>query len=174
MGGHLEIPIKKTTLSGNIYLQTGQDGTNKDLSALNFLIDYAFVSPLGCNLNLGYEYLSGTPYDEKNKNKSFLPLYGTNHKFNGFMDYFYVSNHANNVGLQDIYLQWARKMKKIKLNADIHFFASAAQISNDASKYLGTEIDLAGTYTTNPTANISLGYSQMLAEKSMQLLRAVS
>ena len=36
----MEIPIKKTTLSGNIYLQTGQDGTNKDLSALNFLIDY--------------------------------------------------------------------------------------------------------------------------------------
>lgn len=174
MGGHLEIPIKKTKLSGNLYMQTGQDGANKDLSAFNLMIDYAFVSPLGCDLNLGYEYLSGTPYDEKTKNKSFLPLYGTNHKFNGFMDYFYVGNHANNVGLQDIYLKWARKMKKIKLNADVHVFSAAADLSADAKKYLGTEIDLTGTYTLDPTASISVGYSHMLAGKSMQLLKGGS
>jgi hypothetical protein len=34
--------------------------------------------------------------------KSFNSLYGTNHKFNGWVDYFYVGNHAESIGLVDI------------------------------------------------------------------------
>ena len=35
------------------------------------------------------------------ENNSFTPFYGTNHKFNGHMDYFYVGNHIGNVGLRE-------------------------------------------------------------------------
>ncbi len=41
--------------------------------------------------------------NENRRNEfAFTPLYGTNHKFNGWMDYFYVGNHGSSIGLQDI------------------------------------------------------------------------
>ena len=47
---------------------------------------------------------------DASENKAFTPFYGTNHKFNGFMDYFHVGNHANSVGLIDIYTKVKTKL----------------------------------------------------------------
>jgi hypothetical protein len=41
----------------------------------------------------GFELLSGTDLQEPDKNSAFTPWFGTNHRFNGHMDYFYVGNH---------------------------------------------------------------------------------
>jgi hypothetical protein len=49
------------------------------------------------------EYLYGKDMNDTSSDvKSFNSLYGTNHKFNGWVDYFYVGNHAESIGLVDI------------------------------------------------------------------------
>lgn len=122
----------------------------------------------------GYEILSGTDFNQVEKNKSFTPLYGTNHKFNGFMDYFYVGNHLNNVGLMDAYAKVSITKNKTAFNADLHFFSSAAMISATAKNYLGTELDLSLTQTLNPATKITFGYSQMFGTDSMEILKGGS
>jgi hypothetical protein len=118
--------------------------------------------------------LSGTDYDTEEKNKSFNPLYGTNHKFNGFMDYFYVGNHQNSVGLGDAYVKFSTVKNKTAFNADVHLFSSAAEISATAENYLGTEIDLTLTQTINPVAKVAVGYSHLFASDSMEILKGGS
>ncbi|MGQ7870416.1 hypothetical protein [Sunxiuqinia sp. sy24] len=166
LGGHATYQLGNFNLAANAYLQTGKTGTGSNLSAYNLLFEA--TCPRG--ITWGYEQLSGTAYDD-NKNKSFTPLYGTNHKFNGFMDYFYVGNHANSVGLNDVYAKYNYAKDKLSLNAHLHYFSTAAKISADASNYLGTELDLGAGWKISPEAQISGGLSWLSAGKSMELIK---
>lgn len=165
-GGHGTFAIGAVNFASNAYLQTGKTADNIDLSAYNLLLEASVKQ----GFTLGFERLSGTAYDD-DKNKSFNPLYGTNHKFNGYMDYFYVSNHLNNVGLDDFYLKYGYKKDKWALDAHLHYFAAAADIDADAKKGLGTEIDLQAAYKISGEANISCGYSMMFGTDSMELVK---
>ncbi|MBV5312870.1 MAG: alginate export family protein [Prolixibacteraceae bacterium] len=173
-GTHVEVPVDKVAFSGNLYFQTGEDGANQSLNAYNLMAEATYQVSEESQLLLGYEILSGSDYNQTEKNNSFNPLYGTNHKFNGFMDYFYVGNHLNNVGLSDGYVKFATSKNKTAFNADLHFFASAAKISETADNYLGTELDLTLTQTINPVTKIAFGYSQMFGTESLQILKGGS
>lgn len=173
-GTHLEVPMDKLAFSGNLYFQTGEDGARKSLNAYNLMAEATYKSSEKTQWQLGYEILSGTDYDIEEKNASFTPLYGTNHKFNGFMDYFYVGNHLSSVGLADAYAKFVTSKNKTAFNADLHFFASTARISETADNYLGTEIDLSFTQTINPSAKITFGYSQMFGSESLEILKGGS
>jgi len=173
-GTHVEVPVDKVAFSGNLYFQTGEDGSNYSLNAYNLMAEATYHASEKSQLLLGYEILSGSDYNQTEKNNSFTPLYGTNHKFNGFMDYFYVGNHLNNVGLSDGYVKFATSKNKTAFNADVHFFASAAKISATTDNYLGTELDLTLTQTLNPVTKIVLGYSQMFGTESLQILKGGS
>ena len=126
------------------------------------------------DLTAGYEILTGTAWDETEKNRSFSPFYGTNHKFNGFMDYFYVGNHFNDVGLQDFFIQAKSALGPVGVSAHLHLFLSAAQIIRYAGYYLGTEIDLACNWKIDDVFSLAAGYSHMLPGESMQLLKGGS
>lgn len=161
----------------NFYYQMGDDGNGNDLSAFDLGVDIGYTVAKGFTAGLGYEFLSGTAYNETSGNKSFNPLYGTNHKFNGFMDYFYVGNHANSVGLQDITIKLkytTGKEKKVFVGLDTHIFSAASDISATDDKYLGTEIDFVAGYIITPEADIKLGYSQLFASSSMETLKGGS
>ena len=173
-GTHVEVPVDKVAFSGNLYFQTGEDGSNYSLNAYNLMAEATYQASEKSQFLIGYEILSGSDYNETEKNSSFTPLYGTNHKFNGFMDYFYVGNHLNNVGLSDGYVKFATSKNKTAFNADVHFFASAAKISATADNYLGTELDLTLTQTLNPVTKIAFGYSQMFGTESLQILKGGS
>ncbi|WP_051720063.1 alginate export family protein [Anditalea andensis] len=96
-------------LDGNVelYYQGGRDPQGVKVSAWLFSTAMTYKTRLS-PLTLGYDYLSGTG-PGTTINTSFQPLYGTNHKFYGLMDYFYVgSNHGNagrTAGLQDLFLK---------------------------------------------------------------------
>jgi len=156
------------------YYQGGQDAAENSLSAFYGNLEASLKPMEKLGLKLGYEYLSGTAFDEPDKNHSFTPFYGTNHKFNGFMDYFYVGNHGNNVGLQDLYLNAGYGLGSLNLNAGIHLFQSAALQAADAGKYLGTEVDLVCSWKLDEAVGLSAGYSQMFAGESMELLKGGS
>ena len=167
LGGRFTRKFEKWSVAANLYYQTGKHSKGKEISALNFLAE----ATLKMGITAGYEYLSGNSYDKNDKVYAFTPFYGTNHKFNGFMDYFYVSNHINSVGLNDVYLKYGWSKKKFSVNADLHYFASAGKINADAGKYLGTEIDLTLGYKLHEIATLNAGWSSMFASESMELMK---
>lgn len=165
IGTHFNTTALPVKLASNLYYQTGKHASGKDISALNFMLE-ASIS----GFTLGFEHLSGTAYDESDF-KSFTPFYGTNHKFNGFMDYFFVGNHIGSVGLNDLYLKYKYSKNKFGFDAHLHYFGAAADLSADADKYLGTELDLAASWAVKPMAKISIGLSTLFAGDSMEILK---
>ncbi len=170
-GSYFKFPIDNVNLSGSLYYQFGNANAITDLSAYQFLLE-ATYKPENTLYGIGLELLSGTDQNGDSKNKSFFPLYGTNHKFNGFMDYFYVGNHANNVGLNDFYGKVVFTIgEKSTMLFKAHYFLSNANLLNDADKYLGTEMDVVYTGVISKALKFNVGYSHMFASESMSLIK---
>ncbi len=186
LGGHLNYLIGKIKFQGSVYGQLGTDGNNKDLNA--YLLSGNARHSLSegkIEYLIGFEILSGT--DEKDftdpgftENNSFTPFYGTNHKFNGHMDYFFVGNHINNVGLTDIFAGIGWKPDPFNFQFSIHRFSTNAYLLDPADaaktmkKNLGIELDFNLGYRHNETLEIKFGYSQMLPTETMVVLKGGS
>ena len=173
-GTHLKINLSpKFNSNINLFYQTGNDISNRDISAYLIGADFSYKASENVNLGFGLELQSGNDYNENpSKNKAFNPFYGTNHKFNGFMDYFYVGNHINSVGLTDIYASANFKLNpKSNLSIYAHNFSANANLTAYANKQFGTEIDLVYAYKMNADVSISGGYSQMFAAEGMEILK---
>ena len=163
-------------MEASAYAQTGKVN-DRSLSAFNFSGVFHYQLNSNFNVGLGAEYLSGTDMNTtSSKLKSFNPLFGTNHKFNGWMDYFYVGNHLNSVGLVDVNLPLSYQKDKFSVNLIPHFFSSAATVVNtldkEMSNSLGTEIDVSFGYKIANDIQLKAGYSQMFATKTMEVLKA--
>ncbi|NJN24568.1 MAG: alginate export family protein [Cyclobacteriaceae bacterium] len=171
-------------LDGEFYYQGGKDQFKNKVSAYLFAL-HATLSTDLTPITLGCEYLSGTSIDD-DKNKSFDPLYGTNHKFYGYMDYFYVGNYHGQIGsgvtsgLIDLHLKTNFKMgEKSSLAAALHYFASPAKIYKGANPgndtynaSLGTEIDLVYSLALAKDVKFNLGYSQMFGTETMEVIKS--
>ncbi len=174
LGGRVTLkPAEGISVSANFYAQTGKDNQNRDISAMNLLAELSAKMNPTATATFGVEFLSGNEAGEVTKNRAFNPLYGTNHKFNGFMDYFYVGGqHINGPGLNDLYFKWScNRFKKVSWNLHLHYFGAAATLPGDVKKYLGTEADWDLTYTVNQAAKITLGYSHLFAGEGLEVLR---
>ncbi|MGL4346933.1 MAG: hypothetical protein ACRCR9_02470, partial [Chitinophagaceae bacterium] len=67
----------------------------------------------GFTILAGFEFLSGNKTNlTGNTSYAFNPFYGTNHKFNGFMDYLYVGRYMNRCGLWDTYFTFSYTTEK--------------------------------------------------------------
>ena len=183
LGVHGGYTASGLTLSGSAYYQFGKDGLNRDLGAYQVAVraSYALADKKWDPL-VGLEILSGTDQSVMAApgnitNRSFTPFYGTNHKFNGHMDYFYVGNHINNVGLTDVYAGVTFRPGKFNLNRVVHQLSSQAEILDPANpgsimpKGLGTELDLYMGYKHSDLLTINAGYSQMFATASMEAIK---
>ena len=176
-GTHMNYRPGKLALTGSLYGQSGKDAGDNDLSAYMFNLGMKFPVAANWKGNIGIEMLSGTDDDEMEDNKSFTPLFGTNHKFNGHMDYFYVGNHVGDVGLQDIYGGLNYSKDKFSFATAIHMFSTAADlygVDGKEDKYLGTELDLSMGYKYSKSVTFKMGYSQMFASDSMEVLKGVN
>lgn len=174
IGTHLKYKFSETVnATGNFYYQTGSDIVNFDINAFLVGLDVYIKATDNLNLGAGFEMQSGNDYDASGvENKAFSPFYGTNHKFNGFMDYFYVGNHFNSAGLTDIYAKISAKLnEKSNLTLFIHNFNAYAEVGADVSKQLGTELDIVLSHAIKKDISISAGYSQMFASEGMEVLK---
>jgi len=173
IGGRYTAKFGGLGFAGNLYVQSGKDAIDVKINAYNLLLEINGKVGEGMSLTGGAEILSGTSWDDT-KNKSFTPLYGTNHKFNGYMDYFYVGNHIGSVGLRDIYGKLTYNKSDITYGADLHIFSSAAELNADSDNYLGTELDLSVTWKFKPMVNFNFGWSAMMGSDSMVALKGGS
>lgn len=167
----------KNKLKGDVsvYFQTGKIADRK-LSAYNLAGNLHYQVHPEFTLGLGAELLSGTDMDAtSDKLNSFNPLFGTNHKFNGWMDYFYVGTHINSVGLLDLHVPLKFQKEKITLQLVPHIFSSAANVVDDLgnkkNNYLGTEIDFSLGYKIASNIDFQMGYSHMFASETMEVLK---
>ena len=175
-GTHMNYRAGKLAFTGTFYAQSGKTGADVDVSAHMYNVGMKFPIGSGWKGNVGMEVLSGTDSNASAGSdfESFTPLFGTNHKFNGHMDYFYVGNHVGNVGLQDIYGGLNYKKDKFSFATAIHLFSSEADLYSGAEKqdkYLGTEVDLSVGYKYSSNVMLKAGYSHMFATDSMQALK---
>lgn len=164
--------FRRLSFNGNVYYQMGKDVLNTDINAWEFALgaSYNFRSPW--KIKARYEMLSGNDQQKlNNENNAFTPYFGTNHKFNGHMDYFYVGNHLNNVGLSDVSLSVNFEKKKLKAAVTAHYFSAAANPGAGLDKYLGTELDFMLAYDLHKAVDLKFGYSRMLASETMEVLK---
>lgn len=170
-GANFSFPVSPIQLTGSVYYQSGKANATTDLSALQWMGEAIYR--LGkAAFTVGFESLSGTDQSGSEQNNSFFPLYGTNHKFNGLMDYFYVGNHANSVGLNDIYGKvQVKASEKSSLGAHFHHFSAQASLANGMDKNLGSEVDLVYSWAVSPVVKLNAGYSQLFATESMAAIK---
>ena len=176
IGTHLTAKKDKFTIAANLYYQFGNDVLDRDLNAYLLGLEAMFKASEKAKIGLGVELQSGNDYNTPaDENNAFTPFYGTNHKFNGFMDYFYVGNHINSVGLLDLYAKANFKLNsKSGLTAFVHNFSAAADINNSVSNQLGTEVDIVYGYKFTKDIGFKAGYSHLFPSEGMEVLKGNS
>ncbi|MFY0652070.1 MAG: alginate export family protein [Cyclobacteriaceae bacterium] len=168
--------------AGNVKLDFSayyQFGQFNDVDINSYLLSAAASFKAGSlPLTLGIDMVSGD--DESTvENEGWKQQFGTNHKFYGFMDFFYVGEQPS-MGLNDIYLKTAFKLgKKSSLLTHVHMLAANAEFTDEvtssdvvSSGYLGTEIDLVYNLAVSKEFKVSLGYSQLFAADKFGLYKA--
>ena len=174
IGPRLTYKSGKFNANAAAYLQTGKSKDSK-VKASYFAGNIGYKFTKEWSLGLGVEQLSGTNSNASSTDiKSFAPLFDTNHKFNGFMDYFYVGNHANSVGLRDLNMTLGYSKNKFSAKLIPHLFSAAADFFDGATKMdarLGTEIDFTIGYKIAKDINLNAGFSKMFATETMEVLK---
>ncbi|APU09479.1 alginate export family protein [Cellulophaga lytica] len=170
LGTHLAYKKGKLGVSSNLFLQTGKRQGEVDVKGAYLAsLDFSLKASDKITLGAGLELISGNDADA-GETGAFFPLYGTNHKFNGFMDYFYVGNHANSVGLLDVHISANFKLNDTSslMVKALNFSAEQELASGDKS--LGTEVDLVFSKKFKGYG-LAIGYSQMFANDGMYELK---
>lgn len=176
-GVHYRGRSQDLSYGAEAYLQTGKNntGATKEAYLLAAMVGYKFLPTLSATM--GIDYLSGNNSpDTSGKDKVFTPFSGTNHKFYGFMDYYYVNNTPQipQVGLFNPYISATLKTsEKGNLYAAGHYFRSAGKIDGK-TRNLGVEADLVYTHKLQPFASLQVGYSVHKVSGSYNTLRNFS
>ncbi len=165
--------LRKLSFAASAFTQRGKyrDGTNLDEYLLSASTSYALTRKF--SVGPGVDYTSGNNGSDPSKtNKRFDPLYGTPHKFWGYMDYFYVADGFKSNGLVDYYLKGRYKAKdNLTISLDAHqFVLPNAVLDGDGKpmeKSLGTELDFVVNFGLTKVINIEAGYSRIYSTSTM-------
>jgi hypothetical protein len=162
------------TLSG--YLQVGKIQADQKSEAYLLSADVNYKLSSKLTVGVGSDLLSGTEVGtHHSRNTSFIPYFGTNHKFYGSMDYYYVSSAHKNSGLWDNYFYSSIKRKKLSASLRFHQFFSPSSIKDSVRTYsgnLGQEVDLDFIYPINKFSSLAGGYSLYSTTSSLKFLKS--
>ncbi|OIQ93644.1 hypothetical protein GALL_244030 [mine drainage metagenome] len=161
----------KIAIQAAFYKQTGMSRDSISLDAYHYTVQLTYQKGK-FSFTPGYDVLSGNDaVNPSGKDNRFDPLYGTPHKFWGYMDYFYAGTSSPAGGLNNAYFKIKYSSNLLSLSADFHNFSLNKDMKKTdgtvIDKQLGKEIDLQLSYNMNKFTNIELGYSVMNATGSM-------
>ena len=166
-GGNLKFsnPDLPVSALATAYFQGGKNisGSKMNGSQLAINIDYKFSGVLSANI--GSNYISGDNSTTDGIQSNFKKLYGTDHSFNGSMEYWKVPLTQ---GLLDYYVGAAGKINKdLSLEGTFHLFDSEYSGKNKKNiafgKNLGSELDLVVNYKLNTWTAVQAGWSTYFA-----------
>ncbi len=174
VGGHLVgTAFRKLSFTASAFYQGGKyrEGTSLDEYLVSLSTQYAVGRKF--TFGPGVDITSGNNGSDPTKRfQRFDPLYGTPHKFWGYMDYFYVADGFGPNGLINYYLKAKYKPKdNLTLSLDAHQFALPHAVTDEVGveldKALGTEIDFVFNYGLTKVINIEGGYSSMFSTSTL-------
>ncbi len=174
---------KSWNLQAGAYYQAGKDRRWVQTLA-------AYTSTLSLTYNrqrfswtIGWDYLSGNnSFSTSATDHRFDPLYGTPHKFWGYMDYFYAGSGSATGGLNNPFAKakYTSRNSRLSLELDYHYFGLAAEQKKGCpkggpvSKYLGSEADLITDYNLNKITTLELGLCGLSASHSMEYAKGIT
>lgn len=189
----------KINLNGGGYYQFGHNISTKKIDAYHAFF-YGAATIKKWSFGFGQEILSGNNIEvtENLTNKAnpistkvlestdsrFDPLYGTPHRWWGYMDYFYVGTGSPRAGLSNTYVRLRYDRNNFFFTADLHNFMTAfkdVKWRPDAnSQYqtlnpiYGQEIDLVANYQVNKFVNLEVGYSVFFATETLAAAKGLA
>jgi len=177
-GGNLKYENADFPVSGlaTAYFQAGQNEAGKTLSGklLAAKINYTPIKEI--TASVGTDYFSGDQNGTTDGIQSnFKKLYGANHAFNGFMEYWKTPLAQ---GLLDYYGTASGKVgKALTLEGTYHVFNSEYAGRNKKSiafgKDLGSEFDFTITYKLNTWTTIQGGYSRYFTNNNTLIAKDI-
>ncbi|MDD4847336.1 MAG: alginate export family protein [Bacteroidales bacterium] len=134
-------------------------------------VDYQIIKPFG--IGVGVDYYSGSEVDATSDN-TWNKLYGTNHSYNGSMEYW---RNTPNEGLIDLYGGVKTKFcKKVSADLTYHYFMTEKNIQTAGTegKSLGSELDLIIKYDLIKFVRIEGGWSTYFNSKNTKLVKNIA
>jgi hypothetical protein len=151
-----QTPDAKLNVQGATYFQSGKSVKGKDMegSMLAFKADYKIIKKLSANA--GVDWFSGDSKSSDNKQTNFKKLYGADHSFNGYMDYW---NTPLDQGLLDYYAGASATITPtFGAEAGYHVFSTDRALASTGKKKLGSELDLVLNYKMNAQTSLQAGW----------------
>jgi hypothetical protein len=184
VGGYISFRPKRWSVEGSYYRQMGrnEEGAEIDAWMASGLATWTPRDMFG--FQVGFDYLSGDDYmpvpkpgtlgmPKHEKIKYFLPVYGSQHKFYGAMDFFYLSNFVNTFspGLQNAFVgAFVKPVKNLHIGVAYHYLAMATKLE-DMDMTLGHEIEVTASYKLQDLVSFSAGFTYMTGSESMERLK---
>jgi hypothetical protein len=158
---------QRITATADAFYQGGRyrEGTALNEYFFSASALYAFDSRF--SFGPGVDLTSGNNgADPAKRYQRFDPLYGTPHKFWGYMDYFYAGDAFGPNGLLDVYLKTRfATTNKSYITLDVHQFSLPNAVADEQgslmSKSLGLEFDLVASLALTKVITLEGGYSFM-------------
>jgi hypothetical protein len=167
-------------LQAGFYYQAGKDRDGLDLSAYTSTLSVTY-SRGSFGATLGWDYVSGNDaFSSSTTSHRFDPLYGTPHKFWGYMDYFYAGTGSAAGGLNNPYARgkYTSPNGRLTLELTYHYFALAAPQKDvkgsGMSRGLGSEVDAIMNYQLNKITTVELGSCALFATQSMEYAKGIT
>ena len=174
LGGHVVgSAFGKLAITGSAFYQGGKYREGSSLDEYLLSLSAMYSPARRFSFGAGIDVTSGNNGADPSKRfQRFDPLYGTPHKFWGYMDYFYVADGFGSSGLINYYLKTKYKPKgNLVLSLDAHRFVLPAAVTNESGeeldKSLGVELDLTLNYGITSAINIEAGYSSMFSTSTL-------
>jgi hypothetical protein len=183
-GGHvgmLDYEIEGAMQFGD-HIMTGMESHHISANMIGARVGYRFPDLAGLRIGAGLDRLSGNDPEKTDTYGAFNTLYGTNHKYYGFMDYFTnIPASTSNLGLMDIIAQISVvPAKDVVLGVDVHLFSTVtdpvkALPTRDPewSSSIGTEIDVTAKWKLAEVVGMTAGFSMFSANADRPVLRAI-
>ncbi len=191
-GGQLLKTNYRNTVGGNLwynnenfpvnayltgYYQFGHQ-YNMSKKVIQSIDAYMLAAKLQGNINkmfsltAGEDYYSGSSATiAATKTNTFNKLYGANHNYNGFMEYWKTPKAQ---GLSDLYFNLTAKPTD-KLSAEVAFHKfDYAKRPKAGNKDLGSELDVTVNYTLSPEVALQGGYSTYFLTNAAKLAKSTS
>jgi hypothetical protein len=173
-GGNLKYDNADFPVSGlaTAYFQAGKNVAGNTMAGKMFAIKVNYKATSYLTASVGTDYFSGD--DNKatdGKISNFKKLYGADHSFNGYMDYW---NTPLTVGLLDYYASVSAKVnKKLSLDGGFHVFNTQYKTST-YGKDLGSELDLQASYKLNTWTTVQAGYSRYFTNNNTLAAKGIT
>ena len=172
IGGNVWLTDKKNPFNFYFsgYYQFGRDKSNRSLSAYLLALKLNQTLDEKWSFTGGADLFSGSKHDiASDKNHTFNKLYGTNHAFNGSIEYWATPPTQ---GLVDLYVGATVKFTpKFDLNVTFHNFSTAQKLEANNKKALGSEIDITANYNISKLFAIQGGWSTYFTTKGTDIVK---